>query len=530
MESVRRQKSKGHVSKHVLSVEACSHDTSKLSSRAPQILTILREIEGQTHSSRSVRNSRKASRFLRSLVLSTSYTFQPIAEIRSRRSLHYEQNRIYSQNLHSVFSVGCFFISQKRNFLSSPFVHNVEEYIYVQAPIGQNCVNCIKNHCCQPSALVLSTVNDLRKLVVIHFSATKGYVKHFILDADRNYKSAKMDWNVAYESFFVSLHQKCQRLFKVFLFSVFPLSYKGCLTINKNLGCRPTDLIKLATLSLDMLVLHTGRDTVSLYNIHGSLSTLSSYIEINSFADLPAPLLVVNKCDGFSMQMGGFPYVLLTGATHGGHNIRTLNGETIGVLKPIDSRSIFFKDITMFSETESGHIIQKGEHSIRIFKTPEESSMCKQLQPAFPAVSFDFSPPVEHRTVSTYGRTLSRINNSDEGYGKLPTILCNLDLEDELDLFYTLTCDYLAEPPQVYVNLLDSATMEVLKTSQLDFTFSQSENSDDEALQNAGVSADRDLLIVHSKFHNKHFLRLYQLSHKSRLAGLSCKVQHYQFT
>ena len=70
---------------------------------------------------------------------------------------------------------------------------------------------------------------------VIHFDAISGYVKHFVLDVHSNYRSAKMQWNVAYETFSVSVYLRRDKLYKIFVFSVFPIAYKGCITVNKDL-------------------------------------------------------------------------------------------------------------------------------------------------------------------------------------------------------------------------------------------------------------------------------------------------------
>ena len=58
----------------------------------------------------------------------------------------------------------------------------------------------------------------------------------------------------------------------------------------------------------------------------------------------------------------------------------------------------------------------------------------------------------------------------------LQTILCDLDLEDELDLLYTLSCDHEASPPQIYVNILDCHTLTLLKKQKLDFELPQRSN------------------------------------------------------
>ena len=56
------------------------------------------------------------------------------------------------------------------------------------------------------------------------------------------------------------------------------------------------------------------------------------------------------------------------------------------------------------------------------------------------------------------------------------TILCDLELEDELDLLYTLSCDHEASPPQIYVNILDCHTLTLLKKQKLDFKLPQRSN------------------------------------------------------
>ena len=42
------------------------------------------------------------------------------------------------------------------------------------------------------------------------------------------------------------------------------------------------------------------------------------------------PLLVVNNCDSFTMQIGGFPYSLLVGMDGDCHSMETLDGDQLG--------------------------------------------------------------------------------------------------------------------------------------------------------------------------------------------------------
>lgn len=71
--------------------------------------------------------------------------------------------------------------------------------------------------------------------VVIHFGASSGYIRHFVLEVHTNYKSAKLEWNMAYESASVSIYLRDEKMYKMFIFSVFPVGYKGVITIKTDL-------------------------------------------------------------------------------------------------------------------------------------------------------------------------------------------------------------------------------------------------------------------------------------------------------
>lgn len=59
----------------------------------------------------------------------------------------------------------------KKPFEQAPFSHNIEDYLFVQAPHPTACDECTKVHCCKPSLLALSTRNSLNKLLGESFLA-----------------------------------------------------------------------------------------------------------------------------------------------------------------------------------------------------------------------------------------------------------------------------------------------------------------------------------------------------------------------
>ena len=67
----------------------------------------------------------------------------------------------------------------------------------------------------------------------MHFNVETGYIRHFTLDVDTCYKSAKLDWNEAYESACVSVYIKARKIYKLFYLSVFPIAYKGCVNVHQ---------------------------------------------------------------------------------------------------------------------------------------------------------------------------------------------------------------------------------------------------------------------------------------------------------
>ena len=107
---------------------------------------------------------RKSSGFLKNLALSRSHSYEKIFQATSRRPMHYDQNNIYMGDFSSQQSVGCGTISKKR-FERAPFTHNIEDYLFVQAPHPTACDQCRILHCCKPSLLALSTRNSLSKLL-----------------------------------------------------------------------------------------------------------------------------------------------------------------------------------------------------------------------------------------------------------------------------------------------------------------------------------------------------------------------------
>lgn len=72
-------------------------------------------------------------------------------------------------------------------------------------------------------------------------------------------------------------------------------------------------------------------------------------------AELPPPLLVVRGCEGFDLQIGGFPYRLLLASTGGRYVIRSIDtGENIGeypskIFISWQSHQIYFHLLIMFS-------------------------------------------------------------------------------------------------------------------------------------------------------------------------------------
>ena len=107
---------------------------------------------------------RKSSGFLKNLALSRSHSYEKIFQATSRRPMHYDQNNIYMGDFSSQHSVGCGTLS-KKHFEKAPFTHNIEDYLFVQAPHPTACDQCRILHCCKPSLLALSTRNSLSKLL-----------------------------------------------------------------------------------------------------------------------------------------------------------------------------------------------------------------------------------------------------------------------------------------------------------------------------------------------------------------------------
>ena len=99
------------------------------------------------------------------MVVNSSYEYLPVAHFASSRPLRYDQNNVYTSDCQTVYAIGCYSLAHRRRFLPAPFQHNVEEYLYVQAPIDSCCYRCQHIHCCQPSILALSTRNSLGRLI-----------------------------------------------------------------------------------------------------------------------------------------------------------------------------------------------------------------------------------------------------------------------------------------------------------------------------------------------------------------------------
>ena len=99
------------------------------------------------------------------MVVNSSYEYLPVAHFASSRPLRYDQNNVYTSDCQTVYAIGCYSLAHRQRFLPAPFQHNVEEYLYVQAPIDSCCYRCQHIHCCQPSILALSTRNSLGRLI-----------------------------------------------------------------------------------------------------------------------------------------------------------------------------------------------------------------------------------------------------------------------------------------------------------------------------------------------------------------------------
>lgn len=68
----------------------------------------------------------------------------------------------------------------------------------------------------------------------MQYDAHRGYVKSFPLRVEsKKVRSPKLDWNVADETAVVTAYVPSKHLTNLYVFSVLPISYKGCIQINQ---------------------------------------------------------------------------------------------------------------------------------------------------------------------------------------------------------------------------------------------------------------------------------------------------------
>ncbi|KAF6033473.1 hypothetical protein EB796_008223 [Bugula neritina] len=465
-----------------------------------QILDYLREVEGQCRSLLAVRNSRKSSRLMRTLVTHPSYEFKKIAEYKGHSEVYYEQNCVY-HNSSPALNVGCYSVSKQGWFQPPPHSIKIKSYLYVQSPHHKTCSLCYLRSCCQPSILALGVNTRNSMVTVLHFDIQKGYRESYPLfnNQSRSFRST-FSWNIPDKTLYVS-HKLSKQQLVLHLFS----EMQGCQYI------QDVDLFS------DMLILQQKGNKVTLYNVHDRVNSLCkgdvSVVQIQKLSDLPPPLISVTNCDDFDLQIGGFPYSLLV-KENGNYKVKPVeNDDTLsGALIPPIEGCVFYEDSVMFDETESGHIIQRGPHSIRMYKVPKECSMWKMLTPVYPPVYFHYSAPRTLPRVSSSGRTLTnRLNPDIDDIN--PTILY------ELDILYTLSCDHNSQShiPSLYLNLLDSANLTLLKSLPLNFNVGYFLSLYDgqymlEPNTHISVAGDRDLLIVKCRKNGcHHIMAIYQL-------------------
>ena len=83
---------------------------------------------------------------------------------RPPRSTLFPYTTLFRSDFSSQRSVGGGTLS-KKHFEKAPFTHNIEDYLFVQAPHPTACDQCRILHCCKPSLMALSTRNSLSKFL-----------------------------------------------------------------------------------------------------------------------------------------------------------------------------------------------------------------------------------------------------------------------------------------------------------------------------------------------------------------------------